>query len=106
MDCPEGTSFWIHEKYESSSDTSYAALAHGAEQAIENGVIKNNWIRMKAANPHMNWDTTDPQNTKFGLGTTACDAYSSPLVTNVNPASTSTCGVRKEHCSVAIDNSV
>ena len=60
---------------------------------------------MKAANPSINWSTTEPQSTGFGLDTTTDDARESPHFTNVTYADTSTCG-GKDHCSVAIDDSV
>ena len=101
--CPEGTSFWIDEPYASSPDTPYTALAQGMEPLLS--VMENNWKSMKTANPDINWVTTDPQSTEFGLKTTPDDAYASPLFTNVTYADTSTCG-GKEHCSVAIDDSV
>ena len=101
--CPEGTAFWIDEPYASSPDTPYTALAQGMEPLLS--VMENNWKSMKTANPDINWVTTDPQSTEFGLKTTPADAYASPLFTNVTYADTSTCG-GKEHCSVAIDDSV
>jgi len=101
--CPEGTSFWIDEPYTSSPDTPYTALAQGVEPLLS--VMENNWKSMKTANPDINWVTTDPKSTGFGLKTTSADAYASPLFTNVTYADTSTCG-GKEHCSVAIDDSV
>ena len=101
--CPEGTTFWIDEPYASSPDTPYTALAQGMEPLYP--VMENNWISMKTANPDINWVTTDPQSTEFGLKTTPDDAYASPLFTNVTYADTSTCGGQL-HCSVAIDDSV
>jgi hypothetical protein len=101
--CAEGTVFWIDEVYASSSDTPYTALAQ-AEEPLSS-VMKDNWKRMKAANPSINWSTTEPQSTGFGLDTTPDDACESPLFADVIPADTSTCG-GKEHCSVAIDDSV
>eukprot|EP00587_Corethron_hystrix_P008287 CAMPEP_0113330126 /NCGR_PEP_ID=MMETSP0010_2-20120614/21399_1 /TAXON_ID=216773 ORGANISM="Corethron hystrix, Strain 308" /NCGR_SAMPLE_ID=MMETSP0010_2 /ASSEMBLY_ACC=CAM_ASM_000155 /LENGTH=326 /DNA_ID=CAMNT_0000192525 /DNA_START=126 /DNA_END=1107 /DNA_ORIENTATION=- /assembly_acc=CAM_ASM_000155 len=101
--CPEGTAFWIDELYASTSDTPYTALAQGQEPLFP--VMEDNWKRMKATNPSINWITADPQSTDFGLMTTAHDAYASPLFTDVTYADTSTCG-GKEHCSVAIDDSV
>jgi len=101
--CPEGTTFWIDELYASSSDTPYTALGQGDEELLS--VMKDNWKCMKAANPSINWSMTEPQSTDFGLDTTPEDALKSPLVTDVIPSDTSTCGV-KAHCSVAIDDSV
>ena len=101
--CPEGTSFWIDEPYTSSPDTPYTVFAHGSEPLFS--VTENNWKSMKTANPDINWVTTDPQSTGFGLETTPDDAHASPLFTNVEHANTSTCG-GKENCSVAIDDSV
>lgn len=101
--CPEGTAFWIDEPYTSSPDTPYTALAQGGEPLFS--VMENNWKSMKTANPGINWATTDPKSTEFGLETTPDDAYASPLFTDVNYADRSTCG-GKLHCSVAIDDSV
>ena len=103
IDCPEGTAFWIDEPYASSPDTPYTALGRGEEPLFP--VMENNWKRMKTANPSINWVTTDPQSTGFGLETTPDDAYASPLFSDVNYADTSTCGGQL-HCSVAIDDSV
>ena len=101
--CPEETTFWIDEVYASSSATPYTALAQGLEPLLS--VMEDNWKCMKAANPSINWSTTEPQSTDFGLDTTPDDACESPLFTNVTYADTSTCG-GKDHCSVAIDDSV
>lgn len=101
--CPEGTAFWVDEPYASSPDTLYTALAQGQEPLFS--VMENNWKCMKTANPDINWDTTVPQSTEFGLKTTPADAYASPLFTNVTYADTSTCG-GELHCSVALDDSV
>mmetsp|Transcript_26141 Transcript_26141/g.38682 ORF Transcript_26141/g.38682 Transcript_26141/m.38682 type:complete len:411 (-) Transcript_26141:109-1341(-) len=103
--CPEEATFWIDEQYASSSDTPYTALAQGQEPMLP--VMEDNWKCMKAANPSINWSTTEPQSTDFGLDTTPKDARESPLFTDVTYADTNTCGGGfKEHCSVAIDDSV
>mmetsp|Transcript_1477 Transcript_1477/g.2266 ORF Transcript_1477/g.2266 Transcript_1477/m.2266 type:complete len:390 (+) Transcript_1477:76-1245(+) len=102
IDCPEGTNFWIDDEYASSPDTPYTALAQGSEPLFS--VMADNWMRMKIANPDINWKK-GPQSTSFGLNTTKDDAIAAPLFTDVDYGDRSTCG-GKLHCSVAIDDSV
>merc|ERR1712045_1110815 len=94
--------FWIDEGPYNSLG-SYTALAHGNEPMV--GVIKDNWMRMKAAEPAINWESTEGDSVDFALGIETSDACASPLITNVAYAPTSTCG-GKDHCSTAIDDSV
>jgi len=100
IDCTDG--FWIDEgPYKSLG--SYTALAHGNEPMV--GVMRDNWIRMKAAEPAINWATGEESNVGFGLGIETSDACAGPLITDVAHALNSTCG-GKDHCSTAIDDSV
>lgn len=104
--CPEGTKFWIDYPYKTfSPKSSYTALGHGNEPMI--AIMQDNWKRMKAANPAINWMTSgmDGKNVGFAVDTTAKDACNCPLVTDVQYAATSTCG-GKDHCSTGIDDSV
>lgn len=102
--CPDGTTFWIDEEpQESNVDSFYTALGHGSEPLFPQ--MKDNWMRMKAADPSMNWDTAEPSNVGFALKTEYSDACITPLQTDVKFAATSTCG-GKEHCSTAIDDTV
>ena len=102
--CAAGTTFWIDEKNKAPvGSTFYSALGHWSEPLFD--VMKNNWARMKAADVTINWGSAEPVDVGLALETEYADACTTPLVTNVTYASTSTCG-GKEHCSTAIDDSV
>lgn len=102
--CANGTKYWIDDGPYNSTWASYTALGHGNEPMYN--ITKDNWGRMlAAAGGRMNWKTAEPTDVGFALNTGVADALHSPLRTDVQYASSSTCG-GKEHCSTAIDDSV
>ena len=101
MNCCSG-GYWIDDgPYKSIGP--YTALAHGSEPLV--WTMRHNWLRMKAADPTINWKTGNITNVGFALGVKTLDACEGPLVTDVAYAPTSTCG-GADHCSTAIDDSV
>lgn len=98
IECPEGTEFWIDNEY--TTVNAYTAFASGDEPFYMNGIMSDNWGRMKEAGASA-WG--EPTDVEFAVE--AVDACASPLVSFVEYAPTSTCG-GKEHCSTSLDDSV
>lgn len=98
IDCPLETKIWIDKKYKSKK---YTAFAYGQEPLLE--VMKNNWKRMTVAGA-TTWNEGVINDVDFAVNDDY-DPCEGPLVSNIMPASTSTCG-GPGHCSTAIDDSV
>ena len=95
--CPEGTKFWIDEKFKSKTVT---AFAHGdsSESFLEPTlpIMEDNWMRMKV------WP--EPLMVKNVDNYIDYDVCKTPIVSSIAPSSTSPCG-RKGHCATALDDS-
>lgn len=96
-DCPEGTKFWIDEKFKSTKIT---AFAHGdaTESFLEPTlpIMEDNWARMGV------WDK--PLMVKNVDDYVHYDVCKTPIVSKIAPSATSPCG-RKGHCATALDDS-
>mmetsp|Transcript_39222 Transcript_39222/g.57281 ORF Transcript_39222/g.57281 Transcript_39222/m.57281 type:complete len:383 (+) Transcript_39222:230-1378(+) len=95
--CPEGTKFWIDDTFLSTKIT---AFAHGdsTETFLEPTLplMKDNWSRMGT------WPAPlQVQNVDSYINYDVCKA---PIVSSLEPSSTSPCG-RKGHCATALDDS-
>ena len=102
IDCPEGTSFWIDNPYNTKAVT---AFAHGdASQSFLEpslpGMI-DNWNRM-AKTETLSW--TYPVEVVDTGSYTTYDVCKTPITSFLAPSAMSPCG-RKGHCSTALDDS-
>lgn len=97
--CPEGTKFWIDKPYKTNKSTAFASKDEGLIN-----IIRDNWTRMTKAGGST-WKTGEETDVGFATDKSKMNVCSSPLVSSVKYAATSTCG-GKEHCSTAIDDSV
>ena len=98
IDCPDGTTFWIDSPYMTDK---YTAFASGSEPFYD--LMRENWDRITATGA-TSWEPGHVADVGYGFKKNF-DVCTSPLVSYVMHAATSTCG-GKAHCSTAIDDSV
>lgn len=95
--CPEGTKFWIDDKFKSTKIT---AFAHGDSSASDLEptlpLMEDNWARMGV------WH--EPLMVKNVDDYIHYDVCKTPIVSSIAPSDTSPCG-RRGHCATALDDS-